>query len=59
MTSRWKHDYSYLHFKGKTRVICNPCGKASRWFDHDEHEQMVAWVNHHSGLKERGPKVAS
>ncbi len=53
----WMHDYVFTHHKGKTKVTCKPCGRTSRWFGSDEHEQMTAWCNKHSGLLEKQRKV--
>lgn len=51
---RWKHNFTYLHHKGKVKVVCKPCGTGSRWFEaEDEHALMVKWCNDHSGHREK------
>lgn len=51
----WKHAYVLIVSRGKMKVVCTSCGKASGRVT--EKSEIETWMRKHSGIKEKIPKA--
>jgi len=49
--SRFGHSLEWIHAKGRVKVLCRPCGAASKWLA--SKEEGKAWALAHCKLREQ------